>query len=166
MSRVMIVVRVVAGVLLAHGLVHLLYPAPDVPEFSIGRSWLLPEPARRPVALMLMAATVAGFALVALAVWGVPGLSAAWPAFTIVACVLSMALLAVFWDTVLVIGIVIDVALVVIAVTRQSGRTGSLAKEEDGFHERGVGRPAYRVHAGLPGHAHGRPALARGGGDP
>jgi hypothetical protein len=120
MSLVVIVVRVVAGVLLlAHGLVHLLYLAPDVPEFSIGRSWLLPGPARRPVALMLMAATVAGFALVALAVWGVPGLlSAAWPALTIVACLLSMALLAVFWDTVLVIGIVIDVALVVIAVTR------------------------------------------------
>ncbi len=49
---------------------------------------------------------------------GVPGLSAAWPGLTIVACLLSMALLAVFWDTVLVIGIVIDVALVVIAVTR------------------------------------------------
>jgi hypothetical protein len=119
MSRVVIAVRVVAGVLLlAHGLVHLLYLAPDVPEFSLGRSWLLPEPARRPVARVLMAATVAGFALVALAVWGVPGLSAAWPALTIVACLLSMALLAVFWDTVLVIGIVIDAALVVIAVTR------------------------------------------------
>jgi hypothetical protein len=61
---VVIVVRVVAGVLLlAHGLVHLLYLAPDVPEFSLGRSWLLPEPARRPVARVLMAATVAGFAL-------------------------------------------------------------------------------------------------------
>src|SRR5512135_2785469 len=74
----------------AHGLVHLLYLAPDVPEFSLGRSWLLPEPARRPVARVLMAATVAGFALVALAVWGVPGLSAAWPALTVVACLLSM----------------------------------------------------------------------------
>jgi hypothetical protein len=119
MSRVVIVVRVVAGVLLlAHGLVHLLYLAPGVPEFSLGRSWLLPERARRPVARVLMAATVAGFALVALAVWGVPGLSAVWPALTIVACLLSVALLAVFWDTVLVIGIVIDVALVVVAVTR------------------------------------------------
>jgi hypothetical protein len=39
MSRVVIAVRVVAGVLLlAHGLVHLLYLAPDVPEFSKGRS--------------------------------------------------------------------------------------------------------------------------------
>ncbi len=115
----MIVVRVVVGVLLvAHGLVHLLYLAPDVPEFSIGRSWLLPEPARRPVARVLIAATVAGFALVALAVWGVPGLSAAWPALTIVACLLSMALLAAFWDTVLVIGIGIDVALLAVAVTQ------------------------------------------------
>jgi hypothetical protein len=119
MSWVVVVVRVVAGVLLlAHGLVHLLYLAPDVPEFSIGRSRLLPESARRPVALVLMTATVAGFALVALAVWGVPGLSAAWPALTIVACLLSMALLAVFWDKVLVIGIVIDLALMAIAVTR------------------------------------------------
>ena len=119
MRRLMIAVRVMAGVLLlAHGLVHLLYLAPDVREFSIDRSWLLTGPARRPVALALMAATVAAFTVVALAVWGVPGLSGAWPALTVVACVLSVALLVAFWDTVLVIGIVIDVALVVIAVTR------------------------------------------------
>ena len=115
----MIAVRVVVGVLLlAHGLVHLLYLAPDVPEFSIGRSWLLPAPARRPVARVLMAATVAAFTLAALAVWGVPGLSGIWPALTIGACLLSMALLAAFWDTVLVIGIGIDVALLAVAVTR------------------------------------------------
>jgi hypothetical protein len=54
---------------------------------------------------------------VALAVWGVPGLSGVWPALTIGACLLSVALLAAFWDTMLVIGIVIDAALVVIAVT-------------------------------------------------
>jgi hypothetical protein len=89
-----------------------------VPEFSIDRSWVLPAPARRPVARVLMAATVAGFALVALAVWGVPGLSGVWPALTIGACLLSMALLVAFWDTVLVVGIGIDVAVVVIAVAR------------------------------------------------
>ena len=114
-----IVIRVVVGVLLlAHGLVHLLYLAPDVPEFSIDRSWLLPASARRPVALALMAATVAAFTLAALAVWGVPGLSGIWPALTIGACLLSVALLAAFWDTMLVIGIGIDVALLAIAVTR------------------------------------------------
>lgn len=114
-----IIVRVVAGVLLlAHGLVHLLYLAPDVPEFSIDRSWLLTASARRPVALALIAATVVAFALVALAVWGVPGLSSIWPTLTIVACLLSIALLVAFWNTWLVIGIVIDIALVVIAVMR------------------------------------------------
>jgi hypothetical protein len=119
MRRVVIAVRVVAGVLLlAHGLVHLLYLAPGVPEFSIDRSWLLPAPARRPVALALMAATAAAFTLAALAVWGVPGLSSLWPALTVMACLLSMALLAAFWDTMLVIGIGIDLALLVIAVTR------------------------------------------------
>jgi hypothetical protein len=116
---VMIAGRVVAGVLLlAHGLVHLLYLASGVTEFSTGRSWLLTGSARQPVALALMAATVAAFALVALAVWGVPGLPGIWPALTIVACLASMALLITFWDTGLVLGIGIDAALPVIAVTR------------------------------------------------
>jgi len=65
-----------------------------------------------------MAATVAAFALLALAVWGVPGLSAAWPALTIVSCLLSAVLLVAFWDVHLVFGFAIDVALVAVAVTR------------------------------------------------
>ena len=69
-----VVIRIVTGVLLlAHGLVHLLYLAQDVPEFSIQDSWLVPESARRPVALALIAATIAAFAVLALAVWGCPG---------------------------------------------------------------------------------------------
>jgi hypothetical protein len=115
----MMAVRVVTGVLLlAHGLVHLLYLAPDVPEFSLDQSWLLPEAARRPLGLGLLVATVAAFALLALAVWGVPGLSAAWPAVTVAASVLSAVLLVVFWDLRLVFGLAIDVALLTIAVTR------------------------------------------------
>jgi hypothetical protein len=115
----MTVVRIVTGVLLlAHGLVHLLYLAPDVPEFSLDQSWLVPEAARRPLGLGLLAATVAAFALLALAAWGVPGLSAAWPAVTVVAALLSAALLVVFWDIRLVFGLAIDVALLTIAVTR------------------------------------------------
>ena len=48
--------RIVVGfLLLAHGLVHLLYvvPAGSDPKypFTLARSWLLPEPTRRPVAL-------------------------------------------------------------------------------------------------------------------
>jgi hypothetical protein len=115
----MTVVRIVTGVLLlAHGLVHLLYLAPDVPEFSLDQSWLVPEAARTLLGLGLLVATVAAFALLALAAWGVPGLSAVWPAVTVVASLLSAALLVGFWDIRLVFGLAIDVALMTIAVTR------------------------------------------------
>ena len=51
-----VVVRILCGALiLAHGLVHLLYLAPDVAEFSLDRSWLVGEPLRRPLGLALMA---------------------------------------------------------------------------------------------------------------
>lgn len=40
----LVVARILTVVLiLAHGLVHLLYLAPDVPEFSFDRSWLVGE---------------------------------------------------------------------------------------------------------------------------
>lgn len=110
------VVRLLAGVLLlAHGLVHLLYLAPDVDAFSI-QAGRLPEGVRRPFALALLAATVLAFALVALSTWGVPGMSSAWPALTVVAAGLSAVLLVVFWDRQLVLGLAIDVALVAAAV--------------------------------------------------
>lgn len=113
------VVRVAAGgLLLAHGLVHLLYLADDVPEFSMEKQGLVPEAVRRPVALGLVAATIVAFACLALGVWGIPGLSGAWPGFMAAGCVLSMVLLILFWDTWLVVGLVIDVGLLTIAVIR------------------------------------------------
>ena len=116
-----VVIRVVTGVLLlAHGLVHLLYLAQDVPEFSIQDSWLVPESARRPVALALIAATIAAFAVLALAVWGMPGLSAAWPILAIIASTFSLVLLVAFWDTRVMLGVVIDIALITLAVTQPS----------------------------------------------
>ena len=116
-----VVIRVVTGVLLlTHGLVHLLYVAQDVPEFSIQDSWLVPDPARRPVALALIAATIAAFAVLALAVWGVPGLSAAWPILAIVASAFSLVLLVAFWDTRVTLGVIIDLALITLAVTQPS----------------------------------------------
>jgi len=84
-----VVARIVTGVLLlAHGLVHFLYLAPDVPEFSLDQSWL------------------------------VPGLPAAWPALTIVSCLLSAVLLVLFWDIHLVVGLAIDLALLAVVVVR------------------------------------------------
>lgn len=111
-----IFVRVLAGVLLlAHGLVHLLYLAPDVDAFSI-ESARLPETLRRPVALVLLAATVLAFALVALSTWRVPGLSSAWPMLTLLAAAISAVLLLVFWDRQLVFGLAIDALLIAAAL--------------------------------------------------
>ena len=112
-------VRIVTGVLLlAHGLVHLLYLASDVPEFSLDRSWLVPEAARRPAAYILMAATVLSFALVAFAAWQVPGLTSAWPVLALAAGTLSVALLVAFWDRHLVFGLALSAAVVAAAATR------------------------------------------------
>lgn len=118
-----ILLRIVAGVLLvAHGLVHLLFIAPDADDpsyaFSLDSSWLLPAAARRPVAYVLMAAVVAAFGASALALWGVPGLSAVWPWITIVAAGLSLVLLIVFWDARLFIGVIISLVLIALAVAR------------------------------------------------
>lgn len=111
--------RIVVGFLLiAHGLVHLLYLVDDVPEFSLENSWLVPDSASRPVALVLMWATIAAFALLGLAVWGVPGLTSIWPALAIVGSALSLLLLVAFWSWSLVFGVLINVAIVAIAVIR------------------------------------------------
>jgi len=118
-----VVLRIVVGLLLlAHGLVHLLYfvtNADDVKfPFTITSSWLVPEPARRPVAIVLVAVTIAAFALLGLAVWGVPGLAAIWPLLAVVGSVASLAVLIAFWDTQLLLGVAIDAAVVVVAVVR------------------------------------------------
>ena len=115
----MIVLRGVLGLLLvAHGLVHLLYLAADVPEFSIDRSWLVPKAWRRPVAATLMGATVVGFTLLGLAVWGVPGLRDVWPILAITASGASALLIIAFFHPRLLLGLTIDGALVAVAVTQ------------------------------------------------
>ena len=115
-------VRIVLGVLLvAHGLVHLLWFAPNQDPawpFRLDRSWLLPEEARRPVAVILVALVVVGFALLGLAVWGAPGLVSIWPGLAIGAAVASLTALVLFWDRQLLLGVAIDVALVVVALWR------------------------------------------------
>jgi hypothetical protein len=115
----MALVRIVAGVVvLAHGLVHLLYVAPDVTEFSTQRSWVVPEAVRQPFALALVAATIAASAALALAGWGVPGLASAWPVLAAFAGALSLVLLVAYWDARLVVGVGIDAALIALAVSQ------------------------------------------------
>jgi hypothetical protein len=119
MGPVVVLVRVLVGILLlAHGLVHLLYLADDVPEFSLDRSRLVPDGAQRQLGPGLVVATAIAFAVLALAVWGVPGLSAMWPAVAVVACLLSAVLLTLFWSRQLMFGVAIDVGLVAVALTR------------------------------------------------
>ncbi len=114
-------IRVVVGLLLiAHGLVHLLFLVPDVKEFTLEDSWLVSGSASQPIGNLLMAATVVGFVLLGLAVWGVPVLSDAWPAIAIVASVVSLVLLVMFWDIHLVFGLVLDIALITLALLRPS----------------------------------------------
>ena len=115
-----VLVRIVLGLLLvAHGLVHLLWFAPsDDPAwpFRLDRSWLLPPATRTPVAVGLIALVVAAFALLGLAVWGVPGLTSMWPGLAIGAAVASLVVLVLFWDRRLLWGVAIDVALIVVAL--------------------------------------------------
>lgn len=116
--------RVVVGLLLlAHGLVHLLYVTPsDDPRwpFDLSSSWLVPEPLRRSVGLALMVATVASFGLLALAVLTVPGLADSWAMIAIVASACSLALLVAYWNRQLILGVLIDVGVIVVALTQPS----------------------------------------------
>lgn len=119
------VVRVVAGILLvAHGLVHLLFIVPDAANpkypFSLDRSSFLPESVRRPFAYVMMAAVVVAFLASALALWGLPPLSGVWSGITIVAGALSLVLLLAFWDVRLWIGVLINLVLILLAVLRPS----------------------------------------------
>jgi hypothetical protein len=120
------VIRVLAGLLLiAHGLVHLIFLAGDIPEFTLEDSWALPEDAERTVGLGLMASAIGGFTLAGLAVLGVPGLASIWPALTIIAAGISLVLLLAFWNTQMIYGVATDLALIVVAVL-QPGWTDRL----------------------------------------
>ena len=117
-------VRSILGVLLiAHGLVHLLWFAssgnPAWP-FRLDRSWLVPGAARTPTAVVLIALVVVGFALLGLAVWGVPGLTSIWPVLAIGSAAASLATLVLFWDRQLLWGVAIDVALMSVALWQPS----------------------------------------------
>lgn len=118
---------VVGGLLVAHGLVHLMWFAsskdPAWP-FHLDRSWLLPEQARRPVGIVLVAVVVAAFTLVGLAVWGVPLLAPMWAGLAVVGAVASLAVLVVYWDRQLVWGLAIDVVVLVVALWRPGWTDG------------------------------------------
>jgi hypothetical protein len=116
---VAVVIRIVVGLLLvAHGLVHLIFMADDVAEFTFEGSWVVPDSAERTVGVVLMATAVGLFGLAGLALWGVPGVAGLWPELAISGAVVSLLLLVVFWDTRMIYGTAINLGLIVVAVVQ------------------------------------------------
>jgi hypothetical protein len=113
---------VLAVFLVFHGLIHLGYfsPAPADPKypFSLSKSWLvnaagLDISAAHTLAVVLGLAAVGGFALTGLAAAGIIIPQAWWLPLTVVASAASLLMLVIFWNNMLVLGIVIDVVLLV-----------------------------------------------------
>jgi hypothetical protein len=114
---------VIAGLLLAHGLIHASYLSPRPPATAGGPAWPFDlERSRllgslgyrgtvpRSAGVALVAVTVAGFALAALATLGVaPG--SLLPAGVMVGALASLAVLVVYYHPWLTLGLAIDVLL-------------------------------------------------------
>lgn len=118
-----------AGLLIAHGLVHILYLVPQpatVPggaewPFDLGRAWPvsaagLDPGLARTIAAALIAALVIGFALAGLSTLdlGVP--VTWWPALVSVSAGLSLLVLVLFFDPQLLAGIALDLVLLWLAL--------------------------------------------------
>lgn len=113
----------VAGFLLAHAAIHVGFVAPPPPAtadgpawpFSADRAWpvtrLGMDPALlRGLAAVLVAVTIAGYALAALTPLGVLPM-AIWPSAIAIGSLASLGLLAACFHPWLALGVVIDVAL-------------------------------------------------------
>jgi hypothetical protein len=118
---VQVLIRIGGGLVVAHGLVHLLYfvPAPEDADYKFSLdSWLVPASVREPLAIALVALTIVSFALLGLALWGVSGVHGAWPQLAVAGAVASLVLLLAFWDVRLLFGVVVDLVLIFVATTR------------------------------------------------
>lgn len=114
---------VLAGFLLAHAAIHAGFLSPRPPAsaggpawpFELSHSWILtplgvqPERARV-LGMALVAATIGGFALAAIAGLGLLP-AAIWPPGAAVGAIASVALLLLFFHPWLVLGLVIDLGL-------------------------------------------------------
>ena len=124
----MIARLLLAGVLLAHAAIHAGFVSKRPPEkpgappwpFDLGRSWLLsrlgvPAATVRLVGVALVAATIGGYALAALATLGILP-AGAWGATVAVGSIASLALLLICFHPWLVVGIAIDLLLLWVAL--------------------------------------------------
>jgi hypothetical protein len=116
---------IVAIFLILHGLVHvILAMVPDPNEPGAGfatffsQSWLLnglglSPSAGRPIAIILAVIATIGFVTAGLALLGFMVPFDWWRSLAIFSAVVSLLLLVVFWNTYLIVGILIDVAILV-----------------------------------------------------
>lgn len=113
----------VAGFLLAHAAIHVGFIAPPPPATADGPTWPfatdrawpvtrfgLDAAVMRSLASALVAVTIAGYALAALTALEVLP-TVVWPAAIAIGSVASLGLLAVCFHRWLLLGVVIDVAL-------------------------------------------------------
>jgi hypothetical protein len=112
-----------AGFLLAHAAIHVGFISPRPPStaggpqwpFELSRSWALTPlgvdaDLGRILGMALVAATLGGFAIAAIAALGfVP--AAIWPAASAIGAIASIALLLLFFHPWLVLGVGIDLVL-------------------------------------------------------
>lgn len=121
--------RVVLGLfLIAHGLVHVLFVVPAPAQkpgelewpFHLGRSWALSnaglgEGAVRAIGLLLMIASIAGFALAGIALLVNLGW---WSGSAIAAATASTVLLGLYFHPLLVLGLAINAFVLSVAGLR------------------------------------------------
>ncbi|MGD2251487.1 MAG: hypothetical protein PVF70_01070 [Anaerolineales bacterium] len=121
--------RTLIGVfLILHGLVHAglaAAPIPNDPEPKPGafftapaRTWLLSslglgEKAIRTTGIVLVALATLGFVLAGMGVLGVPLLAGIWRGMAIGSAIVSALLLIAFWHSWLILGVLLDVAILV-----------------------------------------------------
>lgn len=124
----MIVKLLLAAFLLGHGLIHTFFVSPAPPAtasgpswpFELARSWVLTPlgldaGVLRVVGLALIAATIAGFALAAVSTLGVLP-AVLWVGGVVLGSLASLALLGLFFQPWLGLGVAIDLALLAIVL--------------------------------------------------
>ena len=115
-----------AVLLIAHGLVHSILASAPNPAAAIAkpgafftsveRTWLLPQrgisaSTIRWTGIILVVISTVGFVMAGLGILGIPGLSTIWRSAAVVSASVSLLLLILFWHPWLVIGVLIDVAV-------------------------------------------------------
>jgi hypothetical protein len=110
-------------VLVVHGLIHLTWvaPKPDDPSYPFRLTHpavfkRIDPKAVAGVGAALVLVSTLSFLVAALGVWGVPGFEEVWRVAAILGSALSLIVVATFWHRWLLVGPILDLAIIVAAV--------------------------------------------------